>query len=201
VLLFNLGVDIAARWMTHGITDDLLLNTLYGGVVGGIGSGLIYRARATVAGSGVISRIVQLRTGLPISQIYIFVDGGIIFMLGLVFGWENALYALIMLFIWGLAADYTLEGPSVIKTIFIVTDSATAVSQTIMARLGIGVTAWPVQGMFSGRAHDILFCTINRSDVNTVHLIVAEIDPQAFIVVGQGHRAIGGLLRTNRNGG
>lgn len=198
VLLFNLGVDIAARWMPHGITDDLLLNTLYGGVVGGIGSGLIYRARATIAGSGVISRMVQLRTGLPISQIYIFIDGGIIILLGLVFGWENALYAMLMLFIWGLAADYTLEGPSVIKTIFIVTDSATAVSQAVIARLGIGVTAWPVQGMFTGREHNILFCTINRSDVNTIHLIVAEIDPQAFIVVGQGHRAIGGLLRSHQ---
>jgi uncharacterized membrane-anchored protein YitT (DUF2179 family) len=197
VLLYNLGVDIFARWLPPGITDDLLLNTLYGGVVGGIGSGLLYRARSTVAGTGVISRIVQIRTGLPISQVYIFIDGGIILLLGLRFGWENALYALIMLFIWGLAADYTMEGPSVIKTVFIVTDYAADVSQAIITRLGIGVTAWPAQGMFSGQGHDILFCTVSRSDVNTVNLIVSEIDPHAFVVVGQGHRATGGLLRPN----
>lgn len=198
VLLYNLGVDIFARWLPPGITDDLLLNTLYGGVVGGIGSGLLYRARSTVAGTGVISRIVQNRTGLPISQVYIFIDGGIILLLGLRFGWENALYALIMLFIWGLAADYTMEGPSVIKTVFIVTDYAADVSQAIITRLGIGVTAWPAQGMFSGKGHDILFCTVSRSDVNTVSLIVSEIDPHAFVVVGQGHRAVGGLLHSHR---
>jgi uncharacterized membrane-anchored protein YitT (DUF2179 family) len=197
-LLYNLGVDIVTGWLPPGITDDLLLNTLYGGVVGGIGSGILYRARTTVGGTGVISRIVQLRTGLPISQIYIFIDGGIILLLGLFFGWENALYAMVMLFIWGLAADYTMEGPSVIKTVFIVTDAAPAVSQAIMIRLGIGVTAWPVQGMFTGKAHDIIFCTVNRSEVNTVDLIVAEIDPNAFVVVGQGHRAIGGLLRSHQ---
>ncbi|MCP4424360.1 MAG: YitT family protein [Chloroflexi bacterium] len=197
VLLYNLGVDIFARWLPPGITDDLLLNSLYGGVIGGIGSGLLYRARSTVAGTGVISRIVQIRTGLPISQVYIFIDGGIILLLGLRFGWENALYAMIMLFIWGLAADYTLEGPSVIKTVFIVTDYAADVSQAIITRLGIGVTAWPAQGMYSGKEHDILFCTVSRSDVNTVRLIVSEIDSNAFIVVGQGHRATGGLLRSS----
>jgi uncharacterized membrane-anchored protein YitT (DUF2179 family) len=171
---------------------------LYGGVVGGIGSGLLYRARSSVAGTGVISRIVQNRTGWPISQVYIFIDGGIILLLGLRFGWENALYALIMLFIWGLAADYIMEGPSVIKTVFIVTDYAADVSQAIITRLGIGVTAWPAQGMFSGKERDILFCTVSRSDVNTVSLIVSEIDPRAFVVVGQGHRAVGGLLRSHR---
>lgn len=195
VLLYNLGVDIVVRWLPPGITDDLLLNTLYGGVIGGIGSGILYRARTTVGGTGVISRIVQIRTGWPISQVYILIDGGIILLLGLFFGWENALYAMVMLFIWGLAADYTLEGPSVIKTVFIVTDAAPEVAQAIMARLGIGVTAWPVQGMFTGKNHDIIFCTVNRSEVNTIDLIVAEIDPRAFIVVGQGQRAVGGLLR------
>ncbi len=199
-LLYNLGVDVVARWLPPGITNDLLLNTLYGAVVGGIGSGILYRARTTVGGTGVISRIIQTRTGLPISQVYIFIDGGIILLLGLTFGWENALYAMIMLFIWGLAADYTMEGPSVIKTVFIVTDAAPAVSQAIMTQLGIGVTAWPVRGMFTGKSHDIIFCTVNRSEVNTVDMIVAGIDPQAFIVVGQGHRAIGGLLRSSNPG-
>lgn len=197
-LLYNLGVDVVAGWLPPGITDDLLLNTLYGGVVGGIGSGILYRARTTVGGTGVISRIVQTRTGLPISQVYIFIDGGIILLLGLFFSWENALYAMVMLFIWGLAADYTLEGPSVIKTVFIVTDSAEEVARAVIGRLGVGVTAWPAQGMYSGQDHSILFCTVNRSDVNTVYLVVSEIDPRAFIVVGQGHRAIGGLLRARQ---
>lgn len=201
VLLYNLGIDLTARWLPPGITDDLLLNTLYGGVVGGIGSGLLLRARSTAAGSGVISRIIQTRTGLPISQIYMVIDGGIILLLGLRFGWENALYAMFMLFTWGLATDYILEGPSVIKTVFIVTDAAPGVSQAIIARLGIGVTAWPVQGMFTGQEHNMIFCFVNRSDVNTVHLIVSEIDPDAFIVVGQGHKAIGGARRPNRSGG
>jgi uncharacterized membrane-anchored protein YitT (DUF2179 family) len=198
VLLFNLGVDILERWLPHGVTDDLLLNALYGGILGGIGSGFIYRARSTVAGTGVLSRTVQLRTGIPISQVYVLIDGGVIALLGLTFGWENALYALIMLFIWGMAADYILEGPSVVRTVFIVTDAASATSQAITSRLGVGVTSWVGRGMYTGRAHEILFCTVNRSDVNTVQAVVVEIDPDAFIVIGQGHRASGGMLRSQQ---
>ena len=111
VLLYNLGVDVLARWTpAGGLTQDLLLNALFGGVVGGIGTGLVFRGRGTSAGTGVVSRIVQLRTGVPISQVYLIIDGAVVLLAGVVFGWEKALYALITLFVWGLAADYVLEG-------------------------------------------------------------------------------------------
>lgn len=195
VLIYTFGVDVAAAWLPAGITDDLLLNALYGGVVGGIGSGLIYRGRSSAAGTGVISRVLQLRTGLPISQIYIAIDGGVILALGVVFGWDRALYALVMLFVWGLAADYVLEGPSVIRTAFIVTDSADEVARVLLDRLGVGVTAWPGRGMFTHAEHMTLFCTVSRTDVNTLKSVVRELDPNAFIVIGQGHQATGGVLR------
>lgn len=66
VLLYSLGVDVLAHWLpSEGITDDLLLNALYGGVVGGIGTGLAYRGRGTSGGTGIVGRVLQLRTGMP----------------------------------------------------------------------------------------------------------------------------------------
>jgi uncharacterized membrane-anchored protein YitT (DUF2179 family) len=192
VLLINLGVDFMARWLPRGITDDVLLNALYGAVLGGIATGLIYRGRGTTAGSGVISRVLQMKTGIPISQLYIMTDGGIILLAGLVFGWEKALYALLALFLWGVVADYVLEGPSVVRTIFIVTDMAEEVAQALLTRLQIGVTAWPAQGKFT---HTVLFCSVNRPEVNELRAIVTEVDPHAFMVIGQGHQASGGVLR------
>ncbi len=196
VLIYNLGIDFLAPWLPPaGITDDLLLNTLYGGVTGGIGFGLVYRGQGTSAGTGILGRVLQLKTGVPISQIYIFTDGVIILALGLVFGWENALYALLMLFVWGLVADYVLEGPSVVRTAFIVTDSPQQVAHTLFNRLGVGVTAWSGQGMFTGTEHVILFCTVSRPDVAGLKSAVADIDPHAFMVIGHGHQAKGGVLR------
>jgi uncharacterized membrane-anchored protein YitT (DUF2179 family) len=193
-VLSNVLIDLLERWLPPvGITDDLLLNALFGGIVGGIGYGIALRGRGTYAGTGIITRVIQLKTGLPTSQLYMVVDGGVILALGVTFGWDRALYGLIMLFVYGLATDYVLEGPSVIRTIFIVTDEPEAVAQMLLGRLQVGVTSWPVQGMFTGEGHTTLFCTIRRTDVETVKLLVAELDPKAFLVIGQGHQARGGV--------
>lgn len=196
VIIYNTGVDLLAFWLPpRGITDDFLLNALYGGVLGGLGYGLIFRGRGTSAGTGILGRVLQLKTGIPVSQVYILTDGGVILALGLVFGWKNALYAMLMLFVWGLATDYVLEGPSVVRMAFIVTDAPHRVAHMLLNRLGVGVTAWPGQGMFTETEHTVLFCTVSRVDVGELNSLVDEADPRAFVVIGQGHQARGGVFR------
>lgn len=193
---YTLGVDITARFFPPlGIVDDLLLTAIYGGVLGGIGYGIVVHGRGMVSGTGIISRILQIRTGIPISQLYILIDGIIIIGLGLTFGWERALYGLIMLFIMGLASDYVLEGPSVIRVVFIVTDRPDKVGAVLMERLRVGVTRWEGEGMYTREGHTILFCTVTRPDVELLNSVVSGIDPSAFIVIGQGHQTKGGVVR------
>jgi len=198
VILYSLGVDALARWLPpEGLTDDLMLNALYGGVLAGLGTGLIYRGRGTSGGTGIVGRVLQLRTGIPLSQVYMLTDGGVVLVAGLVFGWEMALYALITLFIWGVATDNVLEGPSVVRTALIVTDRPEDVAHTIFERLQLGITAWPARGMFTASKHTVLFCTLNRPDVNILRSVVTDVDPHAFIVIGHGHQAIGGIVGRN----
>ena len=75
VAIYNVGVDLLAGPFTVELTDDLLLVSLFGGVIMGLGGGLVFRGHGTSAGSGVISRIIQLRSGIPVSQIYLGLDG------------------------------------------------------------------------------------------------------------------------------
>ncbi|MFQ5611332.1 MAG: YitT family protein [Anaerolineae bacterium] len=196
VALYSLGIDLLAQILPpRGLTDNLLLNAVYAGVVGGVGTGFVYRGRGTPGGTGVLGRVLQLKSGVPISQVYLLTNGLIILAAVLVFGWERALFAFMTLFIWGLAADYILEGPSVVRTAFIITDSARDVSRAVINQLGLGITAWPAQGMFTETDHVVLFCTVSRPDVNILREMVAEIDPRAFVVIGHGHQATGGVFR------
>jgi uncharacterized membrane-anchored protein YitT (DUF2179 family) len=194
VLLYSLGVDLLARWLpAGGLSDEVLLNALYGGVLGGIGTGLIYRGGGSAAGTGVLARILQLKTGVPVSQIYLLTDGAVILVASLVFGWEAGLYALITVFVWGLAADFVLEGPSVVRMAFVVTDAPERVADALMKELRLGVTAWPAQGMFTEEDHAVLFCTVSRPQAREFRQVVASADPEAFLVVGHGHQALGGM--------
>lgn len=195
VLVYSIGADLMTGWLpVSGITDDLLLNAIYAAVLGGIGSGLVYRGNGTSGGTGVLARVIQLRTGLPVSQVYLFTDGAVVLLAVILFGWEIGLYSLITLFIWGVVVDYILEGPSVVRTAFITTDHPGEVSQALLERLRLGVTSWPAQGMFSETRHTFLFCTVSRADVNILRTTVMSEDPDAFVVIGHGHQAIGGII-------
>ncbi|MCP4426070.1 MAG: YitT family protein [Chloroflexi bacterium] len=65
---------------------------------------MAYRAGSAFGGTGIIGRVIQQRTGLPLSQAYFFADGVIILAAAIVFGWEIALYGFLALFIQGLAS-------------------------------------------------------------------------------------------------
>ncbi|RMG93280.1 MAG: YitT family protein [Chloroflexi bacterium] len=173
------------------LTSDLLLSSVYGGIVGGISAGLVYRSGSTFGGTGIIGRVIQQRTGLPLSQSYFFTDGAIIVLAGVVFGWEVALYGLLVLFLSGLASDYTLEGPSSTRVAMIITDYPQEMSQALMQWLNRGVSYWPVTGGYTGSGHYLVMCTIYRPQVNDVKRIVGEVDPHAFLTIGVGHQAVG----------
>lgn len=195
VFLYNVGVDTIGAIFPADISDDLLLVSLFGGVVSGVGAGLIYRAGGTAAGTGVVSRIVQLRSGLPVSQIYLLLDGSIIGLQGLTFGWEAALYSVVLLFVNGLALDYVLEGPSVVRTLTVVTDRPQAVTDAVYTAMRVGVTSWDATGEYTEESRRVLFCTVSRADAARTVEVVHEADPEAFTVIGHAHQRKGGIVR------
>lgn len=190
-----IGIDVLAPYLPHdGASHDPLLNALYGGAVTGIAGGLVIRAHGNIGGTGILGRVLQRRTGIPMGQVYMMTDGIIVALMGVVFGWERALYSLVALFINGLATDYATEGPSIVRTVFIVTDQPENVAAALQMRMHTGVTAWRGEGMYSRGERTVLFCTINRTEVRELTRIVREIDHNGFLVVGQGHRARGGTI-------
>lgn len=195
VAIYNLGVDVLAEPFTAELTDDLLLVALFGGVIMGIGGGFVFRGHGTPAGTGVISRIIQLRTGIPVSQIYLGIDGLVISAQAIAFGWEKALYAIIFLFVAGLATDYVLEGPSVIRTVTIVTDKPDVLAEAVFSMMQVGVTGWEATGMYSNRPHHILFCTVSRAEARRLVEAIQAADPDAFTVIGNAHQRRGGLVK------
>ena len=174
------------------LTNNILLSAFYGATLGGLGGGLIYRSGASAGGTSILGRVVQLRTGIPLSQVLLMTDGIIVALMGLVFGWENALYALLMLFLWGMAADYALEGPGTVRTVTIVTEQPEPVILALREQLGRTVSHWPVTGGYSGAPKQMLFCTVTRPQVEQIKRVILTADPNAFFVVGDAHNAVGG---------
>ncbi|HRQ42296.1 MAG TPA: YitT family protein [Chloroflexota bacterium] len=194
--IFSVSTDLLLIYLPtvlpeFPLTDDLLLNTIYGGIVGGIGGGLIYRAGGTMGGTGILGRVLQKRTGRPLSQVYFYSDGLIILLGGVVFGPVMVLYGFLMLFLNGLASDYTLEGPSTTRTASIITNKPDELIQALMQRVHRGVTYWPITGGYTGQQRYLVLCTVTRPQVNELKEVVAEVDREAFVTIGVSHEAMG----------
>ena len=196
VLVFSTTTELANRYLVlmlerWPLTDNILLSTIYAGLVGGIGGGLIYLAGATIGGTAIIGRIIQVKTGLSLSQIYLFVDGAIVAAAGVLFGWEIALYAMLTLLLSGQAADFILEGPSRARTAMVITTRPQPITQALIAELGRGVSYWQATGGYTGETRTIVMCTLYRPQVGDLKRVVAAHDPQAFVIIGTTQQALG----------
>ena len=199
VLIFSVVVDNLGPLVPEGgVSDDRMLNALFGGITGGIGVGLVYRAGATFGGTSTLALILQRRFGFPMSTTFLCTDTLVILAAGLVYGWEGALYSAIALFTAGLATDYVLEGPSVIRTAMIITDKPDEISQRILANLQRGATSWKIKGEYTGVDRTMLYVTIARSQVRDLKDEISHVDPNAFVVIGMGHAAYGAGFRRVR---
>jgi len=174
-----------------GITNDLVLNSLYGAVVSGIGYGLVYRAQGTSGGSDILARILNRWRGVSMTQSYLMTDAVVILSAGFVFGWQKALYAIITLYVSGLVVDTTMEGAGTVRTALIISDQSEAVSRRILTEMERGVTILQGTGAYTGSDRPVLYCVVTRSEVQQLKTIVHEADPKAFMVVGVAHEAIG----------
>jgi uncharacterized membrane-anchored protein YitT (DUF2179 family) len=181
----------AGTRLIHDLQGDIFLNSLYGAIVSGIGYGLVYRARGTSGGSDILARILNNWRGISMTQSYLIVDTAVILGAGFVFGWKEALYAMITLYVSGLVSETVLEGGGTVRTAMIVTKEAEAISNRVLEELERGVTILAGSGAYTGEARPVLYCVIPRAEVSTLKAIVHELDPHAFMVIGIAHEALG----------
>ncbi|MCK5794791.1 MAG: YitT family protein [Anaerolineales bacterium] len=192
ILTFSILVDIPLPFLPlEGITGDIVLNSLYGGVVSGIGFGFVYKGRGTSGGSDILVRILSSWRGVPISQSYLMTDAVVIFLAGISFSWENALYALVMLYVSGIAAESISQGSNVLRTGLIITNLPDQIKEEIFNRLRRGVTIMNARGGYSGEEKSILLCVVTRAEIPHLKDLTKEVDPKAFLIIGQAHEVRG----------
>jgi uncharacterized membrane-anchored protein YitT (DUF2179 family) len=177
--------------LINDLKGDIFLNSLYGAIISGIGYGLVYRARGTSGGSDILARILNYWRGVSMTQSYLIVDTAVILSAGFIFGWKEALYAMITLYVSGLVSETVLEGGETVRTAMIVTAQPEEVSSRVIENLERGVTYLEGRGAYTGNSRPVLYCVVSRAEVATLKTIVNEIDPDAFMVIGVAHEALG----------
>ncbi len=174
------------------ITQDLLLATVFGGILLGLGVGLILKNNASLDGTEMIS--IELSKKLKIISVGELLMGINFFIYmgaGLLLGWDRALYSVLTYYVASKVIDTVLEGLDKAKSVRIVSDKSREIGDSIIQELDLSVTYMKTLGGYSRQEKILTYCVVNKFDMPKLKELVHTIDPKAFIVTEDVHEVEG----------
>jgi uncharacterized membrane-anchored protein YitT (DUF2179 family) len=187
----SLLVDVMAPFAPHLAAGDLLLAALWGGAIAGIGMGLVFKGGGNTGGTDIVAQLMSRRVPFGVGQIMLVVDAFVIVLAALQFGPNLALYGVVAIFVTTASIDLVLEGVSVEKAVWIISDYADAIGSAINHDMGRGATRLEATGVYTGEKRGTLFVVLARNEIDDLKAIVKELDPTAMVIISNVHEAIG----------
>lgn len=190
-LLFSSTVD-ALRFLAElSPLDDPILAAITGGIMGGIGSGLIFRVNGSAGGLDIIAAIVKKYYSFNFGFVGFSINCFIMLIAAALFGLKPAILTLISMFVSASITDKVVEGINRKKTVFIVSYKADEIAQAILEEVGRGATLLHGQGAFTRQEKRVIFVVVSLTQISQIKLLAQEADPQAFMIVHDATEVMG----------
>jgi len=192
----SLGLSIAI-WIIEkflsptAITGDLIMATVFGTLISAIGMALVFNENASTGGTDILAKILNKFFHLDIGKSLLIVDFVITLAGAMIFGIDIGLYSMLSVILLGLVVDRLIEGFNVCKSVFIISKKNDEISKYIIYTLERGCTFLNGVGAYTGESNDILYAVISRNQFIKLKKVIKEIDPLAFITVGEVHEVLG----------
>ncbi|ACX68061.1 YitT family protein [Paenibacillus sp. Y412MC10] len=172
-------------------TSNPLLASIYGGIGVGIGMGLVYRGRGSTGGLTIVAQLLQKYSGLSFSVCVVLLDAIVISSAALVLSLEQALYALIGLYVTGKVIDAIELGFSFTKVAYIISDHTEPITKAILEDLDRGLTKLTAEGGYTGEHRTVLMVVVGQSEIPRLKTVVQSVDPNAFVIISNAHEVLG----------
>ena len=173
-------------------TNQLLLISVFGGVVYGFGAGLIYKAGFTTGGTDIINQILSKYLKISMGNSMLYCDGTIVLLTAFVFGPTQFMYSIIILYVISYMSDRVILGVSDSKAFYIVTEEEEKIKEYILKYLNHGVTVFNAKGGYAKENQKVLMCVLPTKDYYKLKEGIHEIDPHSFFVVTDAYEVFGG---------
>jgi uncharacterized membrane-anchored protein YitT (DUF2179 family) len=178
-----------------GLTNDVLLAAVFGGIILGAGVGLILRYGGSLDGTEIIALILCRGSMFSIGQIVMIFNVFIFSSAALVLGWDRALYSMLAYFVAHKAVDIIMDGFDEAKAVFIVTDNGDEIADAINARLGRGVTFMEGWGGYTKEKKTVIYSVVSRLEISKLRSIINDKDKNAFVTINDVSDVMGGTDR------
>lgn len=176
------------------LSEDIILNAVFGGVIGGIGVGLTLKIGASTGGMDIVAMILSRMNDKPIGTYFMILNSIIIAFAGILYEPENALYTLLTLYVTTRVID-AIHTRHEKVTVMIITHKADELQKAIHQTMVRGITILPARGAYTRSDKHMLYLVITRYELYDLERIVNEIDPNAFTNIVQTTGVFGSFRR------
>lgn len=193
MLLVSFFTDFfAINLHLSALTDNLILATLYGGLLVGVGLGLVFKGDASAGGGTILAKVISQRTRFKTGQILFMIDLVVITSAAIVFrNVELALWGFITIFIGSQIVDLILTGKPFAKVVYVVSDEADRIGRQISSQITRGTTLLKGQDVVANASRNILVVVVDPSQISRLRDLVRRMDPDAFMVVTEASEILG----------
>jgi len=182
-LAFTVAIDLTRGLASFAIVDDTMLAAIYGGVISGLGSGLVFRVNGSLGGSDIIGAMVKKYYDINISYVGFFINCILMTVAAFLFGFKLAMFTLVAMYVGATISARVIDGFNTKKTMFIVSEYPEEIATALMRAVGRGATFIYGQGAFTGGDKKIVFIVVTLIQVAKIKHIVNSVDPNAFMIV------------------
>lgn len=175
----------------HLLTDDLLINLLYGILINGVGYSLIFNQNASTGGTDIIAKIINKFTHIDMGKSLFLADFLITAMAGLTFGPKLGLYALLGILMNSVIIDKAISGFNTRVNLKIISKKSDDINRFILTQLSRGTTIFYAEGGYSKDQKPVINTIVTRKEYIKIKNFVKELDPEAFISINFVHEVLG----------
>ena len=193
ILIFSLFLSFFE--LLPVFTEEMLLATVFGGALLGLGCGLIIRSGACTDGTESVAIVISKKTSLSVGQIVLIFNLIIYVVAGFIFGFDRAMYSLLTYIITFKVIDFVSEGLEQAKAAMIITDKGSNISEEIYNKLGRTTTKIKGKGLISGEK-EIMYCVLTRVEIFELRRIVEDMDESAFVTITDVSDIIGDHIKS-----
>jgi len=192
MMITAVAVDLINHFMVIPELNSMLLSTLYGGILAGLGVGMVLKGNASAGGTTIVAKIIAHHSHLKAAQVLLLMDSLIILSIGLLFkDMEKILWSMISIYVTAQVIDRILTGTVSEKTINIVSSQLDQIAQAITEQLHRDGTILSGTNLSGEHTKQILFVVIHARRVNQLKELVLGIDPKALMVTMEASEMVG----------
>ena len=196
------GMLAIATNVLHGrqATEDLLLATVFGGLILGLGVGLILRNNASLDGTEMVSINLSRKLKIiSVGELLMFINLFIYMGAGFLYGWDRALYSILTYYIASKVIDSVLEGFDKAKSVRIFSEYYREIGEAIMKELDVSVTYMKTLGGYSRQEKIQTYCVVSKFEIAKLKELVHSLDPKAFMVTEDVHEVEGVRVKKHKH--